>query len=171
MYRFLLAAVPLLMVATAPQPATAAERADTRMGKACEKPKKKRGGMFGAIAGGIANAALGRAGVPTSVAGVSIPVGSLLSDAIISQLNCKEQVQAATATNEATRGGVGSSAGWTSDTRPGVSGSSTVVAQNARSDGASCMTVTDVIIVNGEETRAPKTMCRTPGASGYTLAA
>ena len=170
MYRLFLAAAPLLMLA-APPPAAAAEQPDTRMGKKCEKPKKKRGGMFGAIAGGLANAALGRAGVPSSVAGVSIPVGSLLSDAIISQLNCREQVQAATATTEATRGGVGTSAGWTSDTRPGVSGSSTVVAQNARSDGASCMTVTDVIIVNGEETRAPKTMCRGPGASGYTLAA
>jgi surface antigen len=170
MYRFLLAAAPLIMLA-APPSASAAERPDTRMGKKCEKPKKKRGGMFGAIAGGIANAALGRAGVPTSVAGVSIPVGSLLSDAIISQLNCTEQVQAATATTEATRGGVGNSAGWTSDTRPGVSGSSTVTAQSARPGGASCMTVTDVIIVNGEETRAPKTMCRGPGASGYTLAA
>src|SRR5687767_3520963 len=170
MYRFLLAAAPIFMLA-APPPAAAQERADTRMGKKCEKPKKRGGGMFGAIAGGIANAALGRAGVPSSVAGVSIPVGSLLSDAIISKLNCKEQVQAATATTEATRGGVGSSAAWTSDTRPGVSGTSTVVAQNARSDGASCMTVTDVIIVNGEETRAPKTMCRAPGASGYTLAA
>lgn len=170
MYRFLLAAAPLLLLA-APTPASAAERPDTRMGKKCEKPRKTGGGMFGRIAGSIAGAALGRAGVPSSVAGVSIPVGSLLSDAIISQLNCREQVQAATATTEATRGGVGSSAGWTSDTRPGVSGSSTVVAQNARSDGASCMTVTDVIIVNGEETRAPKTMCRAPGASGYTLAA
>ncbi len=155
MYRFLLAAAPLLILA-APPPAAAAEP-DTRMGKKCEKPKK-RGGMFGSIAGGLANAALGRAGIPTSVGGVSIPVGSLLSDAIISKLNCKEQVQAATATNEATRGGVGTSAGWTSDTRPGVSGTSTVTAQNARSDGASCMTVTDVIIVNGEETTAPKTM-------------
>jgi hypothetical protein len=171
MYRFLLAAAPLLMLAGAPQPVAASNKSDTQMGAKCQKPKKRGGGMFGSIAGGLANAALGRAGVPSSVAGVSIPVGSLLSDAIISKLNCKEQVQAATATNDATRGGVGTSAGWTSDTRPGVSGTSTVTAQNARSDGASCMTVTDVIIVNGEETMAPKTMCRAPGASGYTLAA
>jgi hypothetical protein len=171
MYRFLLAAAPLFILA-APPPA-GAQAPDTRIGKKCEKPKKRpgSGGLLGSIAGGLANRALGRAGVPSSVAGVSIPVTSLLSDAIIRQLNCKEQVQAATATTEATRGGVGTSAGWTSDTRPGVSGSSTVTAQNARSDGTSCMTVTDVIIVNGEETTAPKTMCRAPGASGYTLAA
>ena len=170
MYRFLIVAAPLLMLA-APPPAASAERADTRMGKACEKPKKKRGGMFGSIAGGIANTALGRAGVPSSVAGVSIPVGSLLSDAIISRLNCREQVQAATATTEATRGGVGTSSGWTSDTRPGVSGRSTVVAQSGRSDGGSCMTVTDVIIVDGEETTVDKQMCRSPGGGNYVVAA
>jgi hypothetical protein len=33
------------------------------------------------------------------------------------------------------------------------------------------MTVTDVVIVGGEETTVPKTMCRRPGASGYVLAA
>jgi hypothetical protein len=33
------------------------------------------------------------------------------------------------------------------------------------------LTVRDVVIVNGEETTVPKTMCRAPGASGYTLAA
>ena len=87
------------------------------------------------------------------------------------KLNCKEQVQAATATNEATRGGVGTSSSWTSDTRQDVSGRSTVMAQNNRSDGASCMTVNDVVIVEGEETTVAKTMCRAPGASGYTLAA
>src|SRR5688500_9102221 len=169
MYRFLLAAAPLLMLA-APPPAAAAERPDTRMGKKCEKPRKSGGGgMFGRIAGGLAGAALGRVGVPSSVAGVSIPVGSLLSDAIISKLNCREQVQAATATTEATRGGVGTSAGWTSDTRPGVSGKSTVVARNARSDGASCMTVTDVIIVDGEETTVDKQMCRSPGGGNYVV--
>src|SRR6185436_5224048 len=102
--------------------------------------------------------------------GVAIPVSSLLTDAIARKLNCKEQVQAATATTEATRGGVGTSASWTSETRQDVSGSSTVVAQNNRSDGASCMTVNDVVIVNGEETTVAKTMCRAPGASGYTLA-
>jgi hypothetical protein len=33
------------------------------------------------------------------------------------------------------------------------------------------MTVNDVVIVGGEETTVPKTMCRSPGSSGYTLAA
>ena len=66
---------------------------------------------------------------------------------------------------------VGSTASWKSDTRPDVSGTSTVTAKTASADGGSCLTVTDVIIVNGEETTVPKKMCRKSGTSGYTLAA
>jgi surface antigen len=170
MYRFLLAAAPLLLLSVQVPTQASASSNDNKVGKKCEPKKKKSGGMFGSIAGSIAGSALGRAGVPSSVVGVSIPVGSLLSDAIISKLNCKEQVQAATATTEATRGGVGTSSAWTSDSRPGVSGSSTVVAQNARSDGGSCMTVTDVVIVDGEETTVDKQMCRSPGGGNYVVA-
>ena len=170
MYRVMLACAPLLLVAAQP-PAFAGEPAPTGTNKRCEPKKKKGGGFMKSIAGQVAGSALGRAGVPTGVMGVSLPVTSLLTDAILSRLDCKEQVQAATATNEAVRGGVGTTADWQSETRPGVSGSSTVVAQNARADGSSCMTVSDVIIVNGEETTVPKTMCRRPGASGYVLAA
>ena len=39
--------------------------------------------------------------------------------------------------------------------------------QKQAADGSHCMTVTDVVIVDGEETTAPKRMCRAPGASGY----
>ena len=35
-----------------------------------------------------------------------------------------------------------------------------------RSDG-DCMTVTDVVIVDGQETRAPKRMCRRPPSNRY----
>jgi surface antigen len=171
MFRRLLALVPLLLLAAQP-PAFAYGGADgANAGKQCDPKKKKRSSMFGSILGSVAGTALGHAGVPSGIAGVYIPVGSLLSEAIISQLDCKEQVQAATATNEAVRGGVGTSSTWKSESRPDVSGSSTVTAQNARPDGATCMTVDDVIIVNGEETTVAKTMCRAPGASGYTLTA
>lgn len=171
MKSLLLVCAPFLLL-TVQAPALARDDGDSGPAKKCEPgKKKKRGGMFGAIAGNVANSALGRAGVPTSLIGVSIPVGSLLTDAILSKLDCKEQVQAATATDEAVRGGVGASSTWQSETRPGVSGSSTVTAQNARADGSTCMTVSDVVIVNGEETTVPKTMCRKRGASGYVLAA
>jgi hypothetical protein len=47
-----------------------------------------------------------------------------------------------------------------------VSGSSTVTAQEQSGDGA-CMTVTDIVIVDGQETRAPKRMCRRPPSTRY----
>ncbi|HYE28796.1 MAG TPA: hypothetical protein VEA61_11275 [Allosphingosinicella sp.] len=169
-YRFLFACVPLLLLSAQPV-AFAKERDSEARGSQCKPKKKRGGGMFGAIAGGIAGSALGRAGVPGSVIGVGLPVGSLLTEAIIAKLDCKEQVQAATATDNAVRGGVGTTSSWQSETRPGVSGSSTVVAQNSRAGGGSCMDVNDVVIVNGEETTVSKRMCRAPGASGYTLAA
>jgi surface antigen len=167
MYRWVALAFLLLL-----QPAHAAYGAGAshEPGKKCDQPRKKSG-FLGSLAGNLAGDVLGRSGVPSSVAGVYIPVSSLVSEGITRLLNCKEQRQAAEATQQAVRGGVGSTASWTSENRPAVSGSSTVTGQTARADGSRCLTVTDVVIVNGEETRAPKTMCRAPGASGYVLAA
>ena len=125
--------------------------------------------MLGGMLGRMANRALAQTGI-----GGYVPTNTLattLTDAIACKLDAQEQKQAATATMEAVRGGVGSSSQWTSATRPGVSGSSTVTAQSQTAAGASCMDVNDVIIVNGEETTVSKRMCRAPGASGYTLAA
>lgn len=150
----------------APQPAAAAAAFQERERCNTSAPAQRRRSVLGGVLGGLAGSALGRAGVP-GVAGLSVPVGSLLSDAIISLLDCKEQEQAAEATNEAVRGGVGTTATWESESRPGVSGASTVTADDRLADGSHCMTVTDIVIVDGEETRAPKRMCREPGASGY----
>jgi hypothetical protein len=172
MSRFLVACIPLLLISVQPTAAYAKKKDDgasetTR----CQPKKKKKGGMFGAIAGGIAGSALGVAGVPTGLGMLALPVGSLLTDAIIRKLDCKEQVKAATATDTAVRGGVGTTSTWESDTRPGVKGSSTVRDQRAFSDGGSCMLITDVVIVDGEETTVDKRMCRKPGGGNYVLAA
>ena len=169
MRRYLVASIPLLLLTA--QPAVyAKERGADSAEQKCKPKKKRSGGMFGAIAGGIAGTALGGWGAP-AVGMLALPVGSLLTDAIIRKLDCKEQVQAATATDNAVRGGVGTTSTWESESRPGVKGSSTVVAANAQAGGGSCMTVNDVVIVDGEETTVSKRMCRAPGASGYTLAA
>jgi hypothetical protein len=164
------ACVPLLLLSVQP-PAYAKERNSDSSGEKCTPKKKKSGGMFGAIAGGIAGTALGHSGLGGTLIGIGLPVTSLLTDAIMRKLDCKEQVKAATATDNAVRGGVGTTSTWESDTRPGVKGSSTVVASNTQANGGSCMTVNDVVIVDGEETTVSKRMCRNPGASGYTLAA
>ena len=149
-------------------PVVAAEPAATQCSDT--PAKKARRSMFGSILGSVANNVIGRTGVGSSVAGVYLPVGSLLSDAIVSLLDCKEQQQAAAATNEAIRGGVGSESAWKSESRPNVSGKSKVTGEEQLADGAHCMTVSDVVIVDGEETTVPKRMCRAPGASGYARA-
>ncbi len=170
MRRYLFACVPLLLLSA--QPAVyAKERNSDSAGQKCTPKKKKSGGMFGAIAGGIAGSALGGWGAPAAVGMLALPVGSLLTDAIIRKLDCKEQVKAATATDTAVRGGVGTTSTWESDTRPGVKGSSTVRDQRAFADGGSCMLITDVVIVDGEETTVDKRMCRKPGGGNYVLAA
>jgi hypothetical protein len=166
MLRPLLVSAALLLVppaALAPiAPAAAAEKTTKR----CEEggAKKSKKSMFGSMLGGLASSAIGG---HVGGLGYALPVASLLSDAIIALLDCKEQKQAAAATDEAVRGGVGSTATWESESRPGVKGSSTVSAEEKLANGGHCLTVTDVVIVDGEETTVPKKMCREPGKSGY----
>ena len=100
-----------------------------------------------------------------SVASV-LRFGHSLSERVQRQLNCHEQQQAEVATARAINGGVGTTSRWRSETRATVSGSSTVVAAERTAQGA-CLTVTDIIIVDGEETRAPKRMCRRPPSNRY----
>lgn len=161
-----LSAVLLTSLPIAAFPAAAAVEAAQADGQdRCENRESRR--RRGNIIGGIGGRVLGRAGVPSSVVGVGIPTQELLSEAVMSMLDCREREQAAGATNEAIRGGVGTTTSWRSETRPNVSGSSTVTAQNAEAGGGDCMTVTDIVIVEGEETRAPKTLCRRPPSQRY----
>jgi surface antigen len=166
MLRPLLVSAALLLVppaAIAPiAPAAAAEKSAKRCDD--DGAKKRKKSMFGSVLGGIAGSAIGG---HVGGLGYAWPVGSLLSDAIMALLDCKEQKQAAAATDEAVRGGVGSTATWESESRPGVKGSSTVSAEEKLANGGHCLTVTDVVIVDGEETTVPKKMCREPGKSGY----
>ena len=138
-------------------------------------PKGKKGSSVGrGILGGVIRDAVGDA---ASKAGVYsyVPISEVsgtLTDAIACRLDPAEQVQAAKATEEITRGEeVGATANWTSETRENVSGSSTVASKNQLADGTSCMNVTDIVIVEGEETRVSKKMCKRPGEARYALAA
>ncbi|WP_285709150.1 hypothetical protein [Erythrobacter oryzae] len=146
---------------------------------ACGKGKKgdKGRGVLGGILGGAVDEVTRSARLPSFV-----PVPSF-SDQITESIACKldpeEQKQAAEATLEATRaadGGaqpeVGASAQWTSASRENVSGTSTVTARDNAADGArDCITVTDVVIIEGEETRAEKRMCRAPSSARYSIVA
>lgn len=137
-------------------------------------PKGKKGGGIGRnILGNVLNDAVGdvasKAGVYSYVP--IAEVSGTLTDAIACRLDPGEQVQAAAATEEVTRGEkVGATANWTSETRPEVSGSSTVASINTEGGGRKCMNVTDFIIVEGEETKVTKRMCKEPGQARYVVA-
>ena len=129
--------------------------------------KKARRSMFGSMLGSIAGNLAPRAGIAGNVISATLPATSYLTDQLLKLLDCKEQQQAAKATDEAVRGGVGTEVSWKSESRPNVSGSSKVTGQEQLADGSQCLTVSDVVIVDGEETVVPKKMCRAHGANGY----
>ena len=159
MNRVFLFAAPLLLVFAFPAEGQAR---NNQNGRNCQQQQSSGGSAARSVLGGLGRMALGRVGGVASV--VAYPMTDMLSDAIVNLLDCREQQKAAAATDEAIRGGPGTTVNWTSESRQGVTGSSTVTA--ADSDG-SCMTVTDVVIVDGEETRAPKRMCRRPPSNRF----
>jgi hypothetical protein len=133
--------------------------------------QRRQQGQVAGAAAGVLGGLLG-VGVPVTV-GVSVSLTSFLTDALIDLLECKEQLQAVGATLQATeraeRTGAPTKIVWQSQVRPGVTGSSTAALEpKSASDGGSrCMTVTDVVIIDGEETVLPKRMCRTPPSTRY----
>lgn len=162
MKRVLFLAAPLLLLFALPSQA----QAERGSGRNCDTSQNQNRrsvarGVFGGLAGGV----LGRVG---GVASAALPVASMLGDALMNLLDCQEQHKAAAATEEAVRGGdVGTTVNWESESRPGVRGSSTVTAVENNAPDGECMTVTDIVIVDGEETRAPKRMCRRPPSNRY----
>ena len=130
--------------------------------------KKAKRSMFGNMLGSIGGAVIGQfGGTAGAVASAALPAASMLGEELLRMLDCKEQQQAASATDAAIRGGVGTEIAWKSESRANVSGKSKVTAAEQLADGGQCMTVTDVVIVDGEETTVAKRMCRARGATGY----
>ena len=158
---------------TPPSSSSSGSSSATRSGdtQTCDQNSKHSAGasIFGKMVGNATSRMLGSSGMAWFV---PIPeVSGVLSTAIACRLDSGEQKQAASATQKAVREGeVGSSASWTSDSRQNVSGTSTVTARNEAADGTTCVQVTDVVIVDGEETTVLKKMCRARGASGFTIA-
>lgn len=161
--------IAALLLALPASPAIpAVQDAAQEQGKCDDTPQKKaKRSMFGGMLSGLAGGILGQAG---GVAGSLVPVTSIVADELLKLLDCKEQKQAATATNQAIEGGVGTEVKWQSETRQNVSGSSKVTGEEQMADGGRCVTVTDVVIIDGEETTVPKKMCRGKGDGGYRKA-
>ena len=162
-------AVPVLPAST-----TAAAQVGSRQCAEQTPARSTRRSILGGIGGALVGRALGSNGVTRTISSF-IPAQSMLTDALLDMLDCGEQQKAAKATDDVTTQaearGAGTSVAWRSDTRPGVSGTSTVTAVDAPgASGRRCMTVTDVVIVDGEETTVPKRMCRTPPSARYARA-
>ncbi len=133
------------------------------------KRARKRGGALGGLIGGVAGSAAGLKGVGTVVSGL---FGAVLVAEIACQLDEKEQKVAAEATVAVTKKEeVGATANWTSPTREGVGGSSTITALNTEPNGSKCLAITDIAIVEGEETRVSKRMCRSKPGEPYSVMA
>lgn len=163
-----------LLVAAASTPASAQTSAG------CEAPRANTGRSIGrSILGRVIGDATSRAASRLGYAERFVPsaeVADTLTESIACRLDEQEQLKAKDATLEATRSEtVGTRVEWTSESRENVRGSSTIVAREDRPsdqpDGSACMMVDDIIIVNGEETRSQKRMCRVPPSRRYTLAA
>lgn len=161
------------------RPSAAATR--DRRGRQCQQRQRRRlpfsfGFGFRGAPSGLGNALL------------ALPVALVMSEAITRLLDCREQEQAAVASEQAVeqavaaqqapaptgqRGSVtpaspvGTTVAWNSETRPGVTGSSTITGLEREPGGGECMTVTDIVIVDGQETRAPKRMCRRPPSQRF----
>lgn len=146
-----------------------AKRADSANPDAKCKRARKRGGALGGLIGGVAGSAAGLKGIGTAVSGL---FGAVLVSEIACQLDEKEQKVAAEATVAVTKKEeVGATAKWTSPTREGVAGSSTITALNTEPNGSRCLSITDIAIVEGEETRVAKRMCRQKPGEPYSIMA
>jgi surface antigen len=134
--------------------------------KSCKK-SRGRGQLLGGIFGSVIGSVAGLDDVGVLLAGA---VGAVLVGEIACKLSQDEQEKAAEATLAVVeKEEVGAVANWQSPTRGGVSGSSTVTALNTEPNGRKCLTITDVAIIDGEETRVSKQMCRGSGDSKYAI--
>lgn len=175
MFRAALFAVPLVVASftvSVPGIGIGEATAQSLSGEQCQRRNDGRRRGMSAL-GALGRGVLGRVG-GGAVANMVLPMASMLGDAIMAMLDCDEQEKAATATEQvveqaAERGdaAVGTTVNWESETRQGVRGSSTITEVASNSPDGDCMTVTDIVIVDGEETRAPKRMCRRPPSNRY----
>ena len=103
MFRPIFLAVPLFLAPLAFSTAASAQR-----GHDCQQRNEGRHRMGGML-GGMARGMLGSMG---GAANTLLPVASVLGDTIMNMLDCDEQQKAAGATEEAVRGGVGTTTTW-----------------------------------------------------------
>ena len=175
--------------------------ADASTTNGCPEGKKKSVGasILGSMAGSVANRVGGRFAsfvpMPEFASILTNAIACKLDQK--EQKQAADATLAVTRGDDTTGNvAVGQTAEWTSSSRKDVKGKSTIVAveqvptaapssgkakgkdKGAGKDGGTqlasasqCITVSDVVIVAGEETTASKRMCKAPGQARYTLMA
>jgi len=164
-------AVPVLPVAHA-----AAAQSTVGSRQCAQSPARNtRRGILGAVGGAALGGLLGSNRVTSTISSF-LPVQTILTDALMNLLDCDEQQKAAKATEDVTvqaeARGAGTKVAWRSESRPGVSGVSEVTeVDNSGQSGRRCMKVVDVVIIEGEETKMEKRMCKQPPSTRYAKVA
>ena len=181
MLRAALISTSLILASAAPvlpaAPAAAAVAKQSADGKKCEETPARatRRGILGGLGGAAIGGLLGSNRVTSTISSF-VPVQSMLTDALLNLLDCDEQKKAAKATEDVTTQaearGAGAKVAWRSDSRSNVSGVSEVTEVDSASQGGRrCMKVRDVVIIDGEETKMEKRMCKQPPSTRYAKVA
>ena len=173
---------------------------DTSTTNGCPEGKKKSAGasILGSMAGSMANRVGGRFASFVPMPEFATILTNAIACKLDSkeQKQAADATLAVTRGDEATGAvAVGQTAEWSSSSRKDVKGKSTIVAVEASpalpaanpgkgkgkgadkdkgtqlASASTCITVSDVVIVAGEETTASKRMCKAPGQARYTLMA
>lgn len=170
-----------LIVATAAPVLPAAQQAAAAQPSAdaskCSPARRRGGGLLGALgrvaASSAVNSVLGSNPVTSTISSF-LPVEDLLDETLLKLLCKDEQKKAAKATEDVTiqaeRTGGNAKVEWQSESRKNVKGRSEVTGfESAGTGGGRCMKVRDVVIIDGEETKMEKRMCKQPPKPGYAM--
>lgn len=136
---------------------------------------KEMGAALGSAAGSIGSSYLPVAAVPvgSAVEMMGGHIGGLVGERIAQYLDEAERKQAEKAALDALNSqttGAGSTQTWTSKTNNGVSGGSTIVAEDKSNDGRICRTQRNFINVRGKDIEQTDRLCRDPKSGAWVQA-
>lgn len=136
---------------------------------------KEMGAALGSAAGSIGSSYLPGAAVPVggAVEMMGGHFGGLVGERIAQYLDDAEKKQAEKAALDALNSqstGAGSTQTWSSKTNSGVTGGSTIVAEDKSNDGRVCRTQRNFINVRGKDIEQTDRLCRDPKSGAWAQA-
>ncbi|NBS16519.1 MAG: hypothetical protein EBT06_05710 [Gammaproteobacteria bacterium] len=133
---------------------------------------KEMGAALGSAAGVIGSSYLPAGAVPvgSAVQVMGNQIGGLVGEQIAQYLDAAERKQAEKAALDSLNSkstGSGSTQSWTSRTNNGISGGSTIIAQDNASDGRVCRIQRNFINVRGKDIEETDRLCRDPQSGAW----